>query len=191
MGLAGSCRREFRDPRLDDRPHLQGRSALSRPVCYLRRHGSDVGGRHGGRQGRLPESRPDGLRQSLWHGVVFRGGLHGRQSCAPRHPDPGQHRQGEWRQSVVGTDNGATRFGQSGDAGRAARRRSDQASRCHPRSSGHRDHRASERDRAVSAASRFRQRLDAGLRSRSAERRADGRFPDLFVADDRRAPSRH
>ena len=30
------------------------------------------------RQGGLSESRSDGLRQPLRHGVVFRGGLHGR-----------------------------------------------------------------------------------------------------------------
>ena len=39
------------------------------------------------------------------------------------------------------------------------------------------------------APSRFRQGLDAGLQSRSAERAADRGLPDLFVADDRRAPT--
>ena len=100
-------------------------------------------------------------------------------------------REGEWRQKPGGIDPGAAGGGQGGDAGRASRRRSDQTGRRHSRCAGRRDHRGSRRDRADPAPSRFRQGLDPGLQPRSAERRADGGFPDLFVADDGRAASRH
>ena len=93
---------------------------------HVRRHRPDVGGRYSGRQGRLSESRPDGLRQPLRHGVVFRRGLHRRQSCAPRHADRRKHRHGKDRQGAVGSDGGGASRGQGGDAGRASRRRSDQ-----------------------------------------------------------------
>ncbi len=55
---------------------------------------ADVRRRHRGGQGRLPEGRPDGLRQPLRHGLVFRRGLHRRQSRPAGHADRRQHRAG-------------------------------------------------------------------------------------------------
>lgn len=50
-------------------------------------HSSHDRRRHRGRQGRLPESRSDGLRQSLRHGLLLRRGLQRQSSllhCRPR-----------------------------------------------------------------------------------------------------------
>src|SRR5665213_1561584 len=120
-------RPDFRHSRLDNRPYLQGGTALSGSLRLRRRDAAHVRPRHPGGQGGLPESRSHGLRQPLWHGVLFRGRLHGQQPRPTCHADRGQHRQGEERQSTVGFGRGGASSGQGGDAGRASRHRSYQA----------------------------------------------------------------
>ena len=74
------------------------------------------------------------------------------------------------RQSAGGFAGGGASVGHGSDAGRAARHRSHQAGRDPSRRRCRRDHDAARRDRAVAAASRLRQGLDAGLQPRSANR---------------------
>ena len=90
------------------RPGLTYEAAPPFPTASSSSDGTapDDSSRYSGRQGRLSESRSDGLRQPLWHGVVFRGGLHRRLPCSARHADRRKHRRGEDRQGAVGTDRG-------------------------------------------------------------------------------------
>ena len=76
MGAARHCDNLFRPSRLGDRPDLRTGAAASLSVRRSGRQRADDRRRHHRRQGRLPESRPDGLRQHLRHGVVFRRGLY-------------------------------------------------------------------------------------------------------------------
>ncbi len=76
MGTADSCGDLLRTSGLGDGPHLREGAAASAGLHGFLRKRDHVGRRHHRRQGRLPEGRPDGLRQHLRHGVLFRRGLH-------------------------------------------------------------------------------------------------------------------
>ena len=75
-------------------------AAATRPLRHGRRRDADDRRRHRRRQGRLSESRPDGLRQPLRHGLLFRPGLHGLRAGAPRRADRGKPRPGPLRRGV-------------------------------------------------------------------------------------------
>jgi len=71
MGLAGCCRRVFRDPRLDNQADL--RSGAPFPDRFATSSGTVLltAADYTGWQGGLSESRFDGLRQPLRHGSYF------------------------------------------------------------------------------------------------------------------------
>ena len=68
-------------------------AAASASVHRPRRQRADDRRRHRRRQGRLPESRPDGLRQHLRNGVLFRRGLHRLDAGAARRAHQAKPRQ--------------------------------------------------------------------------------------------------
>ena len=76
MGTARRRDHLFRPPRLGDGPDLREGASAAAGVHRPRRQCHHVVGRHRRRKGRLPESRPDGLRQHLRHGLLFRRGLY-------------------------------------------------------------------------------------------------------------------
>ena len=76
MGAAGRRHRHVRSACLGDGGDLPHRAAAAGSFRHRGRDRADDGRRHRRRQGRLPESRPDGLRQPLRDGLLLRRGLH-------------------------------------------------------------------------------------------------------------------
>ena len=83
----------FAPSRLGHGADLREGAAPAAGIHRPRRQRADDGRRHRRRKGRLPEGRPDGLRQHLRHGVVFRRGLHRLDAGAARRADQAKPRQ--------------------------------------------------------------------------------------------------
>ena len=71
MGAARGRDPHLRAARLGDDRDLPHGATAARALRRRGRNGAHDGRRHRGRQGRLPESRPDGLRQPLRHGLLL------------------------------------------------------------------------------------------------------------------------
>ena len=125
VDLAGRGGAQLRAARLGDGAHLRAGAAAARTLRQRRRCGADDGRRHLCWQGRLPKSRPDGLRQPLRHGVLLRAGLHRLDADPPRSPDRGAHRAGAVRQAVRRTVARSAGGGPHRDARTVAAGRSD------------------------------------------------------------------
>ena len=98
--LLAGCDREFRPVCLGDGADLRTRRAATGPLRHDRRRNGHDRRRHRRRQGRISESRPDGLREPVRDGLLFRPGLYGVRAGASGRADRGKSRPGPFRGGI-------------------------------------------------------------------------------------------
>ncbi len=191
MGAAVCRHCHLRPACLGDGADLPRGAAAAGPFRQRGRDRADDRRRHSGRQGRLPESRPDGLRQPLRHGLLLWRGLHRLDPRGAGYSDAKQCRAGHVGQAVCGAVGRSAGRRRRRDAPCPARRGLDQAGGRAVRPLGGCLGDGARRSGQDAGHRQSHRRLDPGLQPHAAARRQDRGFSGVLRADNSGAAAWH